>query len=71
MESFIDVCSDKYIELSGVKDFKPVSTPFLPEPRETSPAGRFAFAGRVVESPWCRHAFPPDGHECVQTLVSL
>eukprot|EP00974_Lingulodinium_polyedra_P052681 5067949-Lingulodinium_polyedra.AAC.1 len=59
MEIFIDACIDKYIELSGVKEFKPASTPFLPEPQETSPAGRLAFTGRVVERPWCRRAFPP------------
>eukprot|EP00974_Lingulodinium_polyedra_P108981 10547138-Lingulodinium_polyedra.AAC.1 len=58
------------MELSGARELRAASTPFLPEVQETSVAGRPAHQGPVVECPWCRHTFPPTVHESVRALNS-
>eukprot|EP00974_Lingulodinium_polyedra_P001378 130384-Lingulodinium_polyedra.AAC.1 len=39
MENFIGSCIGKYMDFSGVRELKHVSTPFLPEVQETPPSG--------------------------------
>eukprot|EP00974_Lingulodinium_polyedra_P041539 3990248-Lingulodinium_polyedra.AAC.1 len=70
MEGCIDSCVSKYMELSGVRELRAASTPFLPEVQGTSVAGRPSHHGPVVECPWCRHAFPLTVHESARALNS-
>jgi hypothetical protein len=60
MESFMDSCVQKYVELVGGNvRLKSVPTPFLTEDSKDGPAGRPAHRGPVVECPWCQHTCPP------------
>ena len=45
MEEFVTSCVDKYKELAGVRDVRPVPTPFINEDPRVSPAGAPASPG--------------------------
>ena len=59
-------CVKLYVQLTGYsKEFRQVSTPFLPEDQNdaivSQPAKPLSKAGKVVDCPWCRFSFDPSG----------